>query len=164
MKLKVGEKGFTLIELVVGIAIASLVVSAASMTVITMMRLSPQSSNWAISLRQVQDAGYWISRDVQMSDNLTIGTGNPTFLTFSIPIGPTDNTTVVYEFEDMPDSLKRLTRNDLTAGQQSIVAEYISIPTPPYYNSDNRTLTFTITATYGDVPVTKQYEAMQRVP
>jgi len=146
------------------LSIAAFVISAASMTVITMMRLSPQSSNWAIALRQVQDAGYWISRDVQMSENITIGSGNPTFLTFFIPTGPADNTTVVYEFEDMPDSLKRLTRSNQALGQQSIVAEYISIPTPPYYNSDNHTLTFTITATYGDVPVTKQYEAMQRIP
>ena len=170
MKLKTTEKGFTLIELVVGIAIAAVVVGAASMTVVTMMRLSPQSNNWAIALRQVQNAGYWISRDVQMSQgNITPGAwGNPTFLTLTQPQNPTDNKTIVYQFEDMGDGLQRLTRNNQTDGEQIMIAEYISIDnndTTASYNSDNRTLNFTITAISGDVPpVTRDYEAMQRVP
>src|SRR4030043_855287 len=105
MKLKTTERGFTLIELVVGLSIAAFVVSAASMTTITMMRLTPQNNDWALALRQVQNAGYWISHDVQMAQgDITVGDGNPTFLTLTVPEWETDavvNKTVVYELEDM---------------------------------------------------------------
>jgi prepilin-type N-terminal cleavage/methylation domain-containing protein len=171
MKLKAGEKGFTLIELLVGISILAFVVSAASMTIITMMRLSPQSNNWAIALRQVQNAGYWISRDVQMSENVTVdeNPATPEFLTLTVPewdagSGAVVDKTIAYQFEDMGDGLQRLMRDD--AGQQIMVAEYISDTDTDYPEncSDNCTLTFTITATYGNVPVTRQYKATQRVP
>ena len=167
MKFKPGEKGFTLIELLVGLAIAAFVVGAASMTIITMMRLSPQTNNWAIALRQVQNAGHWMSRDVIMSQDLTVGTGEPTLLTLVVPqILPPDKT-IVYEFEDMPNGLKRLMRDDQTSGKEMVIAEYISTDnndTTVSYNSDNRTLTLTITAISGDVPVTRLYEATQRLP
>jgi len=164
MKLKTTEKGFTLIELVVALSIAAFVTAAASMTIITMMRLSPQTNNWAIALRQVQDAGYWISRDVLMADNITVGgTGNPMFLTLIQPQTQLPKKTIVYQFEDMSGGLKRLMRTDNTTA--IMVAEYISLPdTSANYNSDNCTLTFTIKATSGNVLVIRQYEATQRVP
>jgi prepilin-type N-terminal cleavage/methylation domain-containing protein len=168
MKLKTTEKGFTLIELVVGISIAAFVVAAASMTVITMMRLSPQSNNWAIALRQVQNTGYWISRDVMMSDTVTPGTGD-TFLTLTQPQISPPNKTIVYRFEPMSGSLKRLMRDDdQTPGQSIMIAEYISISdsdTTATYDDVTRTLTLKVTAISGNLPpVTRQYEAMQRVP
>lgn len=172
MKLKAHEKGFTLIELVVTIGIAAFVVAAASMTIITLMRLSPQSSNWAIALRQVQNAGYWISRDVQMSQgDITVGAGNPTFLTLTVPewdegSGTVVDKTVAYQFQDMAGGVKRLMRTGPEPGQQTMIAEYISMPdTTASYNSDECTLTFTIEATSGNVPpVTRDYKATQRVP
>ena len=165
MKLKTPEKGFTLIELLVGISIAAVVVGAASMTVITMMRLTPQTNNWAIALRQVQNTGYWISRDVMMSQIILVDSdpGTPTFLTLTLPQAPPALAkTIVYQFEDMSGE-PWLTRTDSTGGKFAI-AQYISIPTSPVYNLGTRTLTFTITATSGNVPVTRTYEATQRVP
>ncbi|MBM3143277.1 MAG: prepilin-type N-terminal cleavage/methylation domain-containing protein [Chloroflexi bacterium] len=177
MKLKAGEKGFTLIELLVGIAIAVFVVGAASMTVITMMRLSPQSNNWAIALRQVQNTGYWISRDVQMSQgNIDIDPDPDTFLTLTVPEWDEDSGAVVpkqfvYEFEDMSGE-RWLVRTESIGGSivgQTAIAQYISMPdTTAIYNYDAPsqigTLTFTIKAISGNVPVTRDYEAAQRVP
>jgi hypothetical protein len=137
------------------------------MTIITMMRLSPQTNNWAIALRQVQNAGYWISRDVMMSQGtITVGTGAPTFLTLTVPqdSNPANNKQITYEFPTMYGG-QTLMRND--SGQQIMIAEYISYANapPPVYDTVTRTytLTVTITATSGNVPVTKTYEATQRV-
>jgi len=165
MKLKVGEKGFTLLELVVALSIAALVVSASSMTVITMMRLAPKSTDWAIALRQVQNAGYLISRDALMADNITVGTGNPTFLTLRQPqIPPADPKDIVYELEDMPGGMQRITRDD-SDGEPIMLAEYISVATAKYYSgSENGTLILTIEATYGEATVKRTYETMQRIP
>ncbi len=169
MKSKMSEKGFTLIELVVGIAIAAVIVGAASMTVVTMMRLSPQSNNWAIALHQVQNAGQWISQDVQMSQgNIDIDPAPDTFLTLTLPQdqNPDNNKTIVYEFEDI-NGEQWLVRTDSIEGQTAI-AQFISNTTAAY-SSDNYTLTFTIEAILGDTDINRadvqrQYEAMQRVP
>src|SRR4030042_1978417 len=125
MKLKKGEKGFTLIELLVGISIAALIVGAASATIITMLRLSPQNNDWAVSLRQVQNAGYWISRDVLMAETIIVGDKNPTFLTLRQPryTGGTDN--ITYQFEDMSGGLKRLMRTNTDNNTTIMIAEYI---------------------------------------
>jgi prepilin-type N-terminal cleavage/methylation domain-containing protein len=167
MKLKTGEKGFTLVELLVALSIATFVTAAASMTIITMMRLSPRTNNWAIALHQVQNAGYWISRDIQMSQGtITIGSGNPTFLTLTVPqdSNPANNKQITYEFPTMYGG-QTLMRKD--SGQQIMIAEYISYanaPLPVYDTVRHTyTLTVTITATSGDVPVTRDYKAVQRV-
>jgi prepilin-type N-terminal cleavage/methylation domain-containing protein len=166
MKLKTNEKGFTLIELLVSLAIAGFVVGAASMVTITMMRLAPQNSDWVTALRQVQNAGYWISRDAQMSQGtITIGTWpNATFLTLTVPeweSGAVVNKTLVYEFEDMSGGLKRLMRNNQTNGEEIMIAEYVSNAVANY---DSGTLTFTITTTSGSTEVSRDYEAVQRLP
>ena len=174
MKLKAGEKGFTLIELLVGLSIAAFVVGAASMTTITMMRLSPKTNNWAIALRQVQDAGYWISRDVQMSqgeieDNPT----PPEFLRLTLPQPPPALAkTIVYKFEDMSGE-QWLVRTESTGGQTSIATDISISDTHANYvddpdDQDGGTLTFTITATSGTAEVTREtvtreYQALPRL-
>lgn len=165
-KLEPTEKGFSLIELVVILSIVAFVATALSMTIITLLRLSPQSNNWAVALHQVQNAGHWIARDVQMSQGeITVGTGNPTFLTLTLPQDPTSNKTIVYQYQDMPDGLKRLMRHDQTAGEELMIAQFISSEnTTAVYDSDNYTLTLIITAVCGDVTVTREYQAVQRVP
>jgi len=173
MKLKTTEKGFTLIELLVALSIAAFVTAAASMTIITMMRLTPMTNNWAIALRQVQNAGYWISRDVQMSQgNIDIYPDADTFLTLTLTVpewdsdlGKVVNKEIVYQFETLSGQ-RWLTRTDSTGGK-TVIAQYISEPIQSEYDPDSDqpyTLTVTIKAISGNVPVTKTYEATQRVP
>lgn len=173
MKLKKYEKGFTIIELLVTISVAVAITGAAAMTIQTLMKVSPQTNNWAIALRQVQNAGYWISRDVQMSSgNITVGNKQPDFLTLEVPYeAAADNITtktIAYKFETLSGE-EWLTRTDSTSGK-IVIAEYISADNDKTYAqysdncTDNCTLSFTITAISGDVPVTKTYEAGQRVP
>ncbi|MCX6010171.1 MAG: prepilin-type N-terminal cleavage/methylation domain-containing protein [Chloroflexi bacterium] len=169
MKLKTTEKGFTLVELLVALSIAAFVTAAASMTIITMMRLTPKTNNWAIALRQVQNAGYWISRDVQMSQGeIDIYPDPDTFLTLTVPYeseGEILPKEIDYRFGDISGE-RWLIQTDSTGGQTAI-AQYISEPIQYEYDPDSDqpyTLTVTITATSGNVPVTRDYEAMQRVP
>jgi len=169
MKLKTTEKGFTLIELLVGISILAFVAAAASMTIITMMRLTPQTNNWAVALRQVQDTGHWISRDVQMSKGEIFIYPDPdTFLTLTVPYeseGGILSKEIDYRFGDISGE-RWLTRTDSTGGKTAI-AQYISEPIQYEYDPDSDqpyTLMVTITAEYGRASVTRDYEATQRVP
>ena len=171
MKLRKGEKGFTMMELLVGISIAAFVTGAAAATVVTMMRLGPDSQNLAISLRQAQNAGYWISQDVQMSSKyIAVGDKQPQFLTMTVPYeAGTNNIStklITYQFEVMATGEEWLTRSDNSTGGKIAIAEYISKDndkTNAEYFADNYTLRFNITATSGNMPVTRQYQAAQRV-
>ncbi len=163
MKLKTTEKGFTMVELLVGLSIAAFVVGAASMTTITMMRLTPQNNNWTVALRQVQNAGYWISRDAQMSRGEVLIDPVPgTFLTLTLPQDqdPVNDMTVNYELQNI-NGVTWLIRTASTGGQTAIATDISG--TDADYDPDIGTLTFTITATQGDIPVTREYEATQRL-
>jgi len=72
MKLKGNQKGFTLIEVLVTVGVLGAIMGVLSMTVISIMIITPRTNDWAIALRQVQNAGYWISRDVLMSENVIV--------------------------------------------------------------------------------------------
>ncbi len=167
MALKSGQKGFTLIELVVVVGIASFVTFAAAMTIFQMWKLSAQTGNWAIALRQVENTGYWIARDVEMSKGqITVDPTGTDFLQMTIPQSPTDDRTIVYQWENMPDGLKRLIRNDQTADQQNVVAELIYSYSATYSGNctDNCTMNLTVTADSAGTTVTRQYRTAQRVP
>jgi prepilin-type N-terminal cleavage/methylation domain-containing protein len=56
------QKGFTLIELLIALGITGLVVASASSAIIPILQ-STNTSAHMIALRQVQTAGYWVSRD-----------------------------------------------------------------------------------------------------
>jgi hypothetical protein len=104
-----------------------------------------------------------------MSQEIDDNPPPPEFLRLTLPQPPPALAkTIVYQFEDMSGGLKRLMRNDQTAGQSIMIAEYISISdsdTTATYDDVTRTLTLKVTAISGNVPpVTRRYEAMQRVP
>jgi len=160
MKLRRGEKGYTLVELLVAVSIAAFVTAGASMVIITMVKLTPKNSDWAIALHQVQYAGYWISRDVLMADNITVGTGS-TFLTLTEPQVDASSKTIVYQFEDMSGGLKRLLRAD--SDNTTLIAEYISTNTTAT-PTDNHTLVLNIEAISGETAVSREYRAVQRAP
>ena len=179
MKIMLNERGFTLIEVLVTVAILGAIMGVMTAAVIMIMKVSPQNNNWAIALRQVQNAGYWISRDVQMSDNLTFDgdPATPEFLTLYLPVMSDNQTivyqTLVYQLEDVSGAMKTLMRTDQDSGWQILIAEniYYDPDGDPYdstkvidYNSDNQTLEVRMTAISGDTMGTRQYEAKQRVP
>jgi prepilin-type N-terminal cleavage/methylation domain-containing protein len=74
------QAGFTLIELVVGLLLASLISIAVAMSMGVMFRVNAESSQRVTAVRQVQNAGMWISRDVQVAQTITIGGGGSHFL------------------------------------------------------------------------------------
>jgi len=136
--MKPGEKGYTYVELVVAIAIIALVSGAAAMAIFQVFKGTERNNNYMTAVRQVHNAGYWISRDTQMAqsvtaDNLTA----PDFLVLSWTepgyAGEDIYHSVTYFFEDLTDGIGKLKRNywsSAGANGQTLVAEYI------YYNPD----------------------------
>ncbi len=178
MKVLRNEKGFTLLELLIAMAIVGVIGSAMTMTTATIVKITPQSNDHIIVLNQAQNAGYWITRDVQTAQTVD---PNPAagFLELTSSVfsgGAYVDATILYRLDampNMPGTIKRLMRvsNDVTM----MVAEYIYYD--PVGNPDATTkilppdplhpdkVSFRITAKSGGViSEPMNYEATQRLP
>jgi len=71
-KLHKNQKGLTLLELIIAIAITSLITGGVATIVYQIYTVSARSSNHMVAVRQVQEAGYWVSLYAYTSQNTTI--------------------------------------------------------------------------------------------
>jgi len=174
--MKLGEKGFTLIELLIAITIIVVASGAAGAAIFQILRNTERNNDYMTAVRQVENAGYWISRDAQMAlsvtttDNLTL----PDFLIISWtewddegdPIYHSAN----YSFEGLTDGIGKLKRTHWSsagASEQTLVAQYI------YYDPDDvdatsnasyqsPVLTVKLTAVFEEILETREYKIKRR--
>ena len=173
--MKLGEKGFTYIELIVSIAIIALVSGAASIATFQVFKGTERNNNYITTVRQVQNAGYWICRDAWMAqsataDNLT----PPDFLILRwTELDDPDNPvyhSATYFFEDLTDGIGKLKRGHWSsagANEQTLVAEYIYYD-PDYPNETSKVnyqglvLTVQLTSLIEDDKETREYKISHR--
>jgi prepilin-type N-terminal cleavage/methylation domain-containing protein len=74
------DMGFTLIELVMAMAIGAIISVAVVASIAQALNGSSRSSNHMVAVRQVQNAGYWVSRDAAMAQTTAT---DPDFLILS---------------------------------------------------------------------------------
>jgi len=161
-KLKKDQRGFTLIELVMVIAVTALIAGGVTMTIMNVFNTNLRTSNHMTALRQVEHAGFWVSPDVQMA--LDVDTESEFLKLTWVEGGTNDVHEVIYTLEDMPLGLKRLQREHYIESELDstiVVAEYID----PFQTScvwASGTLIFTVTATVGAQSETREYEIKPR--
>jgi len=173
--MKQSERGFTLIETLVGIAILALIAGAATMATFQVINVTKSSNDHITAVRQVQNAGYWISRDALMAENVIVDDLTPPdFLILNwTEWGYDEDSTyhsVRYSFQDLSDGIGKLRRTYWSSAginEEILVAEYI------YYNpgdSDNTTkasypssvLTVQIAASFEEANETREYRVWHR--
>ena len=170
-----GERGFTAIEMAVACAIIALIGYAATITTFQVINCTERSNSHMTSVRQVQNAGYWLSRDAQMAesvvaDNLSL----PDFMVISWTEWDYDDDpiyhTVTYFFEELSDGIGKLKRSHWSSAgitDEILVAEHI------YYNQDdpvnttkasyqNPVLTIQLAAAFGGTSKTREYTIIRR--
>jgi competence protein ComGC len=158
---KAAEKGATLIELLVVIAILGAIIGVLSMTIITVMKVSPRSNNWAIALRQVQNAGYWISNDITMANAGTIAI-NAQFLPTLQLDEWNGNSFVTHAVEYVFDGQTLRRRLD-GAPPGLLIAEYIDTGATRFEMLPGASYKFTVRAAFNDTSVTRTYETSPRL-
>ncbi|MFC1847625.1 type II secretion system protein J [Chloroflexota bacterium] len=173
--MKSGKSGYTLIELALVIAITAIVSTGASATVIQILRGTENNNDHMDTVRQVESAGYWISRDVQMANSVTTDNlTQPNFLIVSWTEfddgGEPIYHSATYYFEDMTNGIGKLKRNHWSSAGTNdtiLVADYI------YYNpadidntsmviSDDQLVTAHLVALLGEAIESREYNVKQR--
>jgi len=146
------QKGFTLIELLIALPIIAIVVAAATGALIQVIQ-STSTSAHMVALRQVQTAGYWVSKDGLQAQSITTGPGVGFPLTLNWTDWNDEFHHVVYSLENMPSgTLKQLQRQESVNGTlvaTTMVGQYIDAASCAPGNKTlayNETLTFTVTA------------------
>ena len=174
--MKPGEKGYTLVELLIAITITVMVTGTAGAAIFQILRNTERNNDHITVVRQVENAGYWISRDAQMALGVT-ATGNltlPDFLSLSWTEWDDDGNPIYhsanYTFEGLTNGIGKLKRNhgsSAGASEQTLVAQYI------YYDPDDvdatsntsyqsPVLTVKLTAVFGDIVETREYNIKRR--
>jgi len=155
------QKGFTLVELLVAIAIAGIIGAAATMAVHQVITIPIISNTQNTAINNVRNAVHWISRDAVMANNVDASPAGGEFLklTWNSYDGSSHNCT--YDLLDSLGGLKELRRD--YDGQQTSIAQYIDPHnTNCNWNELERTLTVTITATVGDETEARTFEVQPR--
>jgi type II secretory pathway pseudopilin PulG len=175
------QMGFTLTELMLAFAIAGIITGGITMTIFSVVDGSARTSNHMTAVRQVQNAGYWVSHDTLMAQSIEPpGGGLPLTLRWTDwvredPGGNKyiDSHEVRYTYDAVSLRLWRYEKIttykydsisgwvlESTSEASTPVASYVTpIPTATV---DGGALTLTVTATVQQQTETRIYEVIPR--
>ena len=151
-KLYKDQRGFTLAEILVVLALVSILTGGITAAIMQVLTINTRSSNHMIAVRQVQQAGKEVSKDALQAQPNKIDVDPPggDFLVLNWTNWEGLENMVVYTIDD--DKLKRSHTINGTAQATAppVVAEYIDpVETSCSWNNATKILTFTVTAVVG---------------
>ncbi|MFC2001953.1 type II secretion system protein J [Chloroflexota bacterium] len=160
-----GQKGFTLIEVIVTLAITGLIGLGAAMATGQILTQGVRNNDYTTASRHTMNAIYWVSRDSQMSQDVEPDGISGFPLTLSWTEWDNSEGQVTYSIED--DKLRRSYSVDGGAPCETIVAQYInSVAENTTCEFTSGVLTLKITTTVGEgvhaINVTKVREITPR--
>jgi len=168
--MKYGEKGFTLLETVIAIALIAVATGSAGAAIFQVFRGTERNNDYITAVRQVHNAGYWISRDTQMAQSVTT---EPDFLTLSWTEDATGDPiyhSVTYSFEDLTDGIGKLKRSHVSsagADEETLVAQYIyydpnDVDDTSKASYEQPVLTVQLTTIFEEARETREYRITHR--
>jgi prepilin-type N-terminal cleavage/methylation domain-containing protein len=162
-KLEKDQKGFTLVELLIAMAITGLITWGITMTIFQVFDINTRSTNRMAAISELENAGLWVSNDVQMANSVFTPPESLQLTWIDWDTGASN--AVNYTLEDMSSGeFKILQRTHYIDGgepTETQIAEYIN-PDQTSFVWDGEWLTFTVTATVGGESETRVYKVAPR--
>jgi type II secretory pathway pseudopilin PulG len=178
------QMGFTLGELMLAFVISGVITGGVTMTMFQVFEGNIRASNHMTAVRQVQNAGYWVSHDAQMAQNVEVGAGSLftlSWIGWEYDCGHPQHYTgidtydVWYTYDGASDKIwrhQKITTNKydddghhvagpIVSESSSFIAEHVTT-TPAVAMNGNR-LSVTITASVGEAEEERTYEIRPRV-
>jgi len=169
------QRGFTLVEMLVVVALMGIIAAGIAMTISQVVAVNSRTSSHMVALRQVQQAGDRISKDVLQAQVVgfgddPVGTKFPLSLTWV----DMDNTKNEVTYNITADNrlrrhIKVSPHGGETTEMVTFVAQYIDVSLNPdtgkphtNLSPDGRSITLTVTATVGMRSETRVYEVEPR--
>ncbi len=139
--MKHGERGFTLIELLVATSLTAMIALVGTIFTFQALRTSAQTDTRLTSISNAQNAGYWLSRDAYMSDDVITANLTPPailILKWTEWGYSTANTyySATYSVDNITNHIGQLHRRLQSSGgldQMTLVADEV------YYNTADTT-------------------------
>jgi len=172
-KLGKGQRGFTLLELILVIGLTGIIAAAITGAILGVFNTDARTRNDMTAVYQVRNAGKLVSQDALQAQTVSVTGGSNFFLQLKWTDWATSVTNnVTYTLVDMSGGLKILWRMhyiDSALNSTTKVAEYIDVTIDPgtgkpktncSYAGD--VVTFTVTATVGGQSETRVYQVTPR--
>ncbi|MBM3155157.1 MAG: hypothetical protein FJ008_07450 [Chloroflexi bacterium] len=161
INLAVGQnRGLTLVELLVAIAIGTAIVGVMSMSIVSILKITPLNNDRAVVFQQVQNAGYHISRDVQMAQVVTPEPSSGVLVSIVWDEWNGTHNEVEYVFDG--DKLRRKL-NGASPGR--LIAEYVVVADTSFgaVGGGDGTYRLTMKASKGEASLQRTYDVTTRL-
>ena len=155
------QRGITLVELMIVIALAGIVTAGITMTFAHVFSGSTRTSNHMTAVRQVQSAGYWVSRDALQAQDVDTVSEFVKLTWIDFDETKTEFTYTITADSKLRRSVKITPDGEGTTETVSFVAQYID-PDETSCIWDGGMLAFTVTATVGGQSETRVYDVTPR--
>jgi prepilin-type N-terminal cleavage/methylation domain-containing protein len=143
------QAGFTLIEVIVSLAITGFIGLGASMAATQVMTETSRNRDYTTASHDAMNAMYWLSRDAQMAQVINGSSGFPETSPLSMLWTDWDGVSHNATYSFMNGALTRTYNVDGQITQTLIAAHVSPAMTSTNCTSDNGTITLTITSTVG---------------
>jgi len=153
-----GDRGLTLVELLVAVAIGTAIIGAVSMAIMSIMKITPLNNDRAVVLRQVQNAGHWVSLDVLGASSVMPQPEPGVLVRLQKKEGyPVVTRQVEYVFNDT--TLRRRVDGEVPG---MLIAQYVVTADTSFAVSGNSTYRLTVKASKGAATLQRTYDVMRR--
>jgi len=162
-----GQGGYTLIELLVIIAIVGAISAVLAMTINMTLKITTTDTAQNILLSQVHQAASWISKDIKSADNITIGSGTVLCSLKRYVWNQADNITTTTTIDYVVSGTNLLRKKD-GSSSGTIVAQFIQYPdTDTSFTTDPSSpnaYLLRLKAVYGNSSYSQLFRIYQRLP
>lgn len=156
------ESGLTLLELIVVLALSSIIGAAAMISIHQIVTSSKFSSDMNTAINQIRNAEHWITRDARAARSINTSVGGNVLVSLQWESWDgSANHTATYTLVDTGGSLKELERD--YDGSTTFVASYIDpAGTGADWDPNEHLLTVNVTARVGQETESRTFEVKPR--